>query len=76
VGAVSSALLQEVLKAILEYAATVKVKNLIIHMPAANIRGYQLVLNAGFRVTEMVAYVSDAHYLDLQRYVPATLSMM
>jgi GNAT superfamily N-acetyltransferase len=76
VGAVSSAMLQEVLKGLLQYAATLSVKNLIVHLPAANIKSYQLLLAAGFRITEIVVFMSDHHYLDLQRYVPATLSMV
>jgi GNAT superfamily N-acetyltransferase len=75
VGAVSSKILKQVTVATLYEARRMKPKVVGINFPTENIELYQILLKCGFRVQEMALFLSDAHYGDLQRYIPAPLAM-
>jgi len=74
-GAVTSGTLTQVILRTLHEASQMKTKNVYVHAPAENIRLYQTLLKSGFRIREMLLFVSDRRYPDLQRYVPAPLAM-
>lgn len=75
VGATDSSALIEVVEAAILEASRSTLKNVVLHCPAENIALYQTALKAGFRIKEMLVFMSDKKYADLQRYIPGPLSM-
>ncbi|PWB71568.1 hypothetical protein C3F09_07720 [candidate division GN15 bacterium] len=74
-GAISNRYLVRVIQ---EYLAAVEFKKDTVartFCPTNNTSLYHLLLSCGFRLREMTVFMSDKRYGDMQRYLPADLSV-
>jgi GNAT superfamily N-acetyltransferase len=75
VGSISNRYLVRILK---EHIAGLQLKKKQIartFCPANNLEAYQTLLKCGFRVRELIVFMSDRRYGDFQRYFPADLAV-
>ncbi len=75
VGAISPKILIEVVKGGMHEASGSRLKSIALQCPAENIELYQAALKAGFRIKEMLVFMSDKKYADFKRYSPGPLAM-
>ena len=75
VGAISNRYLVRILK---EHIAGLQLKKKHVartFCPSNNLAAYQTLLKCGFRVRELIVFMSDRRYGDFQRYIPAELAV-
>lgn len=58
-----------------DLARTSKTKSMSLFCPTENRDLYSELLQLGFRNDELLLYMTDERYADLQRYLPATLAL-
>lgn len=75
VGAISNRYLLRVLTEHLSAMQLKKKQSARTFCPTSNLQVYQLLLKCGFRIRELVVFMSDRRYGDFQRYLPADLAV-
>lgn len=75
VGAISNKYLVRILSEHLSAIALKEKQTARTFCPTNNLPACQLLLQSGFRVRELIVFMSDKRYGDFQRYVPADLAV-